>query len=40
MEKYVVKLIFFCEGVNVLIIENGKIIEVVEGLYGEEGMIV
>lgn len=40
MEKYVIKLIFFCEGVNVLIVENGKVVEVVEGLYGEEGIIV
>lgn len=40
MEKYVVKSIFFREGVNVSIIENGKIIEVAEGSYGEEGMIV
>ena len=40
MEKYVIKPIFSREGANVSIVENGKVVEAVEGPYGEEGTIV
>jgi hypothetical protein len=40
MEKYVIKPIFSREGANVSIVENGKVLEAVEGPYGEEGTIV
>ena len=40
MEKYVIKPIFSREGANVSIVEQGKVVESVEGPYGEEGTIV
>ena len=40
MEKFVIKPIFSREGANVSIVENGKVLEAVEGPYGEEGTIV
>ena len=40
MEKYVIKPVFSREGANVSIVENGKVVEAVEGPYGEEGTIV
>ena len=40
MDKYVIKPIFSREGANVSIMENGKVLEAVEGPYGEEGTIV
>ena len=33
MEKYVIKPIFSREGANVSIVENGKVVEAVEGPY-------
>ena len=40
MEKFVIKPIFSREGANVSIVEQGKVVESVEGPYGEEGTIV
>lgn len=40
MDKYVIKPIFSREGANISIVENGKVLEAVEGPYGEEGTIV
>ena len=40
LDRYVIKPIFSREGANIRIIDNGREIAVVDGPYGEEGMII